>query len=77
MTLVLNSTLAWSGVKASVTPANNMPALLMSTSMRSARTSTSLTAWMTEASSVISSATTSIPWLRSAAAVFAVLRITH
>ena len=43
-TLVLSTTFAWSGVNASVTPAEAMPALLISTSMRLARASTSSTA---------------------------------
>src|SRR5262249_4083423 len=51
-TFVLKTTLAWSGVNASVTPADAIPALLTSTSTREARTSTSFTARSTSAADV-------------------------
>jgi hypothetical protein len=58
--LVLNTTFAWSAVNASVTPADAIPALLISTSMRSVRASTSFAARSTEASLLTSSSTTSM-----------------
>ena len=63
--VVLNTTLAWSAVNASVIPAEAIPALFISTSMRPASASTSLTAWSTEASLLISSSTTAMPCWRN------------
>jgi hypothetical protein len=68
MTFVSKITFAWSAVKASVTPADPMPALLTSTSILSASASTFLTPASTDASSLTSSSTISMPSLRRASA---------
>ena len=68
MTFVSKMTFAWSVVKASVTPTDAMPALLTSTSIVPASTSTFLTPASTDASSLTSSSTVLMPSLRRASA---------
>src|SRR6266566_2576855 len=68
MTFVSKIAFACSVVKASVTPAEAMPALLTSTSILPASASTVLTPASTDASSLTSSSTISMPSLRWASA---------
>ena len=68
ITFVSKITFAWSVVKASVTPAEAMPALLTSTSILPASASTFLTPASTDASSLTSSSTVLMPSLRRASA---------
>src|SRR6266508_6912021 len=67
-TLVSKIAFACSVVKASVTPAEAIPALLTSTSILPASVSTVLTPASTDASSLTSSSTVSMPSLRRASA---------
>jgi len=68
MTLVSKIAFASSAVKASVTPTDAMPALLTSTSILPTSARIEAMARSTEPSSVTSSSTTSIFWLRNASA---------
>ena len=68
MTFVSKIAFACSVVKASVTPAEAMPALLTSTSILPASASTFLTPASTDASSLTSSSTVLMPSLRRASA---------
>jgi hypothetical protein len=68
MTFVSKMTFACSAVKASVTPADPMPALLTSTSISPASASTCSTPASTEASSLTSSSTVLMPSLRRTSA---------
>src|SRR5215472_4155931 len=68
MTFVSKMTFACSAVKASVTPADPMPALLTRTSILPTLASTLLTPASTDASSLTSSSTVSMPSLRRASA---------
>src|SRR6266850_5688985 len=68
MTFVSKMTFAWSAVKASVTPADMMPALLTSTSIVPASASTLLTPASTDASSLTSNSTVLMPSFRRALA---------
>src|SRR6266850_2525475 len=65
---VSEMTFAWSAVKASVTPADMMPALLTSTSIVPASASTLLTPASTDASSLTSNSTVLMPSFRRASA---------
>ncbi len=68
MTFVSKMTFACSAVKASVTPADMMPALLTNTSTLPASTSTFLTPASTDASSLTSNSTVMMPSFRRASA---------
>src|SRR5215510_15006975 len=68
MTFVSKMTFACSAVKASVTPADMMPALLTSTSIVPASASTLLTPASTDASSLTSNSTVLMPSFRRASA---------
>src|SRR5262245_45487575 len=68
MTFVSKMTFACSAVKASVTPADMMPALLISTSILPASASTFLTPASTDASSLTSNSTVLMPSFRRASA---------
>src|SRR5262245_31285705 len=68
MTFVSKMTFACSAVKASVTPADMMPALLTSTSILPASASTFLTPASTDASSLTSNSTVLMPSFRRASA---------
>src|SRR6266852_880973 len=68
MTFVSKTTFACSAVKASVTPADMMPALLTSTSIVPASARTLLTPASTDASSLTSNSTVLMPSFRTASA---------
>ncbi len=68
MTFVSKTTFACSAVKASVTPADPMPALFTSTSILPVSASTFLTPALTDASSLTSNSTVLMPSFRRASA---------